>query len=164
VYNGYFFCFDKLAYVQGKRPSGCILCHIRDKNKYVVNLSIYRNEYFVVCINLYPYNPGHIFIFPVRHITDIRDYTEEEERNFTRLQKTFINVLDNIYNPQGYNIGYNMGLASGASIEHLHCHIIPRYPREIGIADLIAGKKVLVESPYDTKTRIKEYLKKNPIE
>ena len=53
--------------------------------------------------------------------------------------------------PSGYNIGYNMGLAAGASIEHLHLHIIPRYPREIGIAELIAGSRVLVQHPRETQ-------------
>ena len=37
--------------------------------------------------------------------------------------------------------------SAGASIGHLHLHIIPRYPRETGIADLIAGRRVLVEDP-----------------
>lgn len=164
MHNGYFFNFDKLSYVQGEKPDGCILCHIKNKNPEVVNLTVFRNEYFIVVVNLYPYNPGHLLIFPLRHITDIREYNEKEEKYFLHLKKKFLYILDNLYNPSGYNIGYNMGLASGASIEHLHCHIIPRYPREIGIADLIAGKKVLVESPFDTKERIKNCLIKKPMD
>ncbi len=54
-------------------------------------------------------------------------------------------------------------LGSMASIEHLHYHIITRYPREIGISDLIAGKKVLVENPLETKNKIEKYLEKHPI-
>ncbi|HAW85825.1 MAG TPA: histidine triad (HIT) protein, partial [Spirochaetaceae bacterium] len=50
----------------------------------------------------------------------------------------------------GYNIGCNMGLVAGASIDHLHWHIIPRYPREIGIAELLAGKRVLVQDVRET--------------
>jgi len=53
-----------------------------------------------------------------------------------------------------YNIGYNMGLNAGASIEHLHMHIIPRYPREIGIVELIGGSRVLVQDPKDTLAQL----------
>jgi len=49
--------------------------------------------------------------------------------------------------PAGYNIGYNMGKTAGASIAHLHQHVIPRFRNEIGISDLLAGKRVLVEDP-----------------
>jgi ATP adenylyltransferase len=48
-----------------------------------------------------------------------------------------------------------MGLSAGASIDHLHFHIIPRYAREIGIAELLAGKRVLVENPLETQVRLK---------
>jgi len=153
-----------MSYIQGNdRPDGCILCLINDKNPEVVDLTVYKSDDFNVCINLYPYNPGHLLIFPVRHITDIREYTKNEEANFNSIQKSFLNILDNLYNPSGYNMGYNMGLAAGASIEHLHYHIITRYPREIGISDLIAGKKVLVENPLETKNKIEKYLEKHPI-
>ena len=47
-------------------------------------------------------------------------------------------------------------LMAGASIKHLHTHIIPRYPREIGPADLIAGKRILVEDPGETKNKVKK--------
>ncbi|MFV3255000.1 HIT domain-containing protein, partial [Klebsiella pneumoniae] len=62
-----------------------------------------------------------------------------------------LDVLDSLYKPAGYNIGYNMGLAAGGSIEHLHMHIIPRYNNEIGIAELLGGKKVLVQNPLETR-------------
>jgi ATP adenylyltransferase len=49
-----------------------------------------------------------------------------------------------------------MGLVAGASIDHLHWHIIPRYPREIGIAELMAGMRVLVQDPKDTQRVLQE--------
>jgi len=120
------------------------------------------NEHFITMVNLYPYNPGHLLVAPKRHITDIRALNPSEELQLHALQRRFLTILDRIYAPSAYNIGFNMGLPAGASIEHLHLHIIPRYPRETGIADLIAGKRVLVESPLDTMNRIKELLRQNP--
>ena len=156
--NGYFFNFEKMEYVQGSKPEGCILCHIRDKNPIAIDLSVYRDKLFIVTVNLYPYNPGHLMIFPVRHIVDLREYSSPEEKKFAYLNRLFLDTLDNLYHPSGYNLGYNMGLAAGASIEHLHYHIIPRYPREIGVADLIAGKRVLVEDPRSTREKICKFI------
>ncbi len=152
----YFFNFDKLAYVKGGRPDGCILCRIRDRDQEAVDLSVYRDELFVVTVNLYPYNPGHIMLFPRRHLEDLREYDEDERRRLDRLVDASLTVLDRTHRPRAYNIGYNMGPAAGASIEHLHLHIIPRYPNETGIADLLAGKRVLVESPLQTAERLRE--------
>jgi len=162
VATDYFFNFDKLSYVSGEKPESCILCLIRDGDPHVRDLTVYRDDLFIVSVNLYPYNPGHIIIFPVRHVEDIRDYSAAEERHHNRISRFFLDVLDGVYHPFGYNIGFNMGLSAGASISHLHYHIIPRYPREIGIADLIAGKRVLVEDPRETRRRLAESVKSNP--
>lgn len=152
----YFFNFEKMEYIKGPRPAGCILCLIRDGSKEVVDLTIHRDTRFSVCVNLYPYNPGHVMVFPHRHITDIRSYTPEEVVDLDRLTRLCLDTLDETHGPAAFNIGYNMGAAAGGSIDHAHLHIIPRYPRETGISDLLAGKRVLVESPLRTAERLRE--------
>jgi ATP adenylyltransferase len=57
--------------------------------------------------------------------------------------------------PSGYNIGYNVGEASGASIEHLHQHVVPRYSRELGFVDITAGAKIIIEDPEVTLQNLK---------
>ncbi len=161
--SNYFFNFSKMSYLTEKKPDGCILCLIAQDSTEVKKLKVWENNLFVVSVNLYPYNPGHLIIFPVRHITDIRDFTSEEEQQMTIITKKLMDIIDKTHKPSAYNIGYNMGPVAGASIDHLHRHLIPRYPREIGIADLIAGKKVLVEDPRVTCKRIKNALQDNPI-
>lgn len=155
----YFFNFDKMSYVKGARPEGCILCLIRDKSSDIVDLSFYETELFIAAVNLYPYNPGHTMIFPRRHLLDIREYTAEEESELNAVVRRVLNALDRTHSPRGYNIGYNMSPAAGASIDHIHLHIIPRYPNETGIADLVAGKRVLVESPFVTTERLRTSMK-----
>jgi len=150
----YFFNFDKMKYVRGPRPSGCILCLIRDKSSEVIDLTVYSDELFTVSVNLYPYNPGHVMIFPNRHLVDVRELTTAEDQRLSELTRRFLNVLESTHSPAGFNIGYNMGSSAGASIDHLHLHVIPRYPKEIGIADLVAGKRVLIEDPRVTQSRL----------
>lgn len=160
--DGYFFSFDKLAYVRGPRPAGCILCLVRDRSPEVEDLSIWRDELFIAAVNLYPYNPGHLLVYPVRHIEDVREYTAAEAQRLERLQRALLDLLDRAYAPCGYNIGYNMGRAAGASIGHLHLHLIPRYPHETGIADLIAGRRVLVEDPRQTAETLRALVAQPP--
>jgi ATP adenylyltransferase len=93
-------------------------------------------------------------VFPERHIVDLRELDAGERAAMDRTIDRTLHVLDAEFHPAGYNIGCNMGLVAGASIDHLHWHIIPRYPREIGVAELLAGKRVLVENPLVTKERL----------
>ena len=150
----------KLAYVRGKKPEvDCILCALRDSDKRVPDLVLLRHELMIVTLNLYPYNPGHLMIFPRRHLTDIRQFTEEEVLVMHRLQERSMHALEALYNPRGFNIGFNVGQASGASIEHIHCHVIPRHRNEIGLVEMISqGSRVLVEDPMETREKFRAVL------
>lgn len=153
----YFLNFDKIAYLRGPRPEGCILCLVRDGDERVARLVVRETSSFSASVNLYPYNPGHLILFPKRHVTDLRQLTRAERAELDGLVDDCLSALDATHAPAGYNLGYNMGLVAGASIEHLHLHVIPRYPREIGIAELVAGKRVLVEDPFETERRLRAW-------
>lgn len=152
----YFFCFDKITYLKRKKDISCILCGLRDKDPEIEDTIVYRNESIAVSVNLYPYTSGHLIVYPLRHIEDMRDLTDTEHCSIKETLNRALTILDSLYAPSGYNIGYNMGPASGASIPHLHMHIIPRYPRELGIAELLGGKKVMVEHPLRARERLSE--------
>ncbi len=149
---------NKLEYVRGdKRPDvECILCAIVEKDDRVVRLEVYRSDLFVIALNLYPYAPGHLMIFPKRHITDPRMLAHDEVVELHKMQNLSIDVLEKVYSPQGFNVGYNIGEAGGASISHLHLHVVPRYKREIGFIDIIGGVKIIVEDPNVSLSRVKD--------
>ena len=150
-FDSYLFSLQKKEYVRGKRPEvSCILCAISENDERVESLKISETGLFVACINLYPYNNGHMMLFPKRHVLDIRGLTDEEDRELAMLNRKYLDILDVLYKPAGYNIGFNIGRVAGASIEHLHMHIIPRYPSELGMVDLIGGAKTLIETPLET--------------
>jgi ATP adenylyltransferase len=143
---------SKKAYVKGEnRPKvDCILCEVNKNNPEIDNLIIWKNDIVAASVNLYPYTSGHVLIFPVRHITETKQLNEDEVMQMHKLQVYTIDVLKELYKPGGFNIGYNMGYSSGASIEHLHQHIVPRYQRELGFVDIISGTKIFIEDPRDT--------------
>jgi len=158
----YFLNFAKGDYVHGNRPDGCILCKLVKGDAEVTDLKIFCSENFGVTVNLYPFNPGHLLIFTLRHTEDLRGLSEQEQTELWQLRCYLLDMLDSVYRPYAYNLGVNMGLAAGASISHLHEHIIPRYPNEIGIPELMGGKRVLVEDPRKTCERLKAYYEDLP--
>jgi len=149
----YLFPFHKKKYIKGRNENNtteCILCESLKKDSTIPSLIVCHTPLTAVCINLYPYNSGHLMIFPKRHLADIRVLSPKEEQEITTLSKNFMDIIDGLYHPSGYNVGYNLGESSGASISHIHRHIIPRYANEIGIVELIGGSKVLIEDPKTT--------------
>lgn len=153
--RNYLFNTEKIKYVKGEKPDvGCILCAIKDNDPRVKNLTIFRNELFIIAVNLYPFNPGHVMIFPVRHISGIEDMTLEEAAEMHRLLSLTLHILDEEFSPSGYNVGYNLGDGSGASIPHLHQHVVPRYMNETGFLDVLAGARVIVSDPVEVMNRL----------
>ncbi|MFC1713181.1 HIT domain-containing protein [Candidatus Poribacteria bacterium] len=148
----------KIKYARGEKLPDveCILCAIVEGSDEVTRLEVYRSELFVVSLNLYPYSPGHLMVFPRRHITDPRMLNHQEIAELHKMQSLCLDALESVYEPHGFNIGYNIGEAGGASIAHLHLHVVPRYRRETGFIDIIAGAKIIVEDPNVSLSRMRE--------
>lgn len=139
---------NKLDYVQGKRPDvPCILCAVRDQHPEVEQLEVYRTPAFLVSLNLYPYNPGHLMLVPLRHIESPAELSDAEALELHHLQTLSLKVIGSLYPAQGFNIGYNLGQAGGGSIAHLHLHVVPRFRNEQGFMTTIGQTHILVESP-----------------
>ncbi len=152
---------SKGEYVRGKRPTvDCILCSIIHNDPKAINLKIFRSKGFIVAVNLYPYNPGHLMIFPSRHIEEVEKLSLSEVGELHKLTIISLKVLRNLYKPHGFNVGYNLGKGSGASIKHLHLHVVPRYENELSFIDVLSGSKIIVEEPKDTVQKLKREYKK----
>jgi diadenosine tetraphosphate (Ap4A) HIT family hydrolase len=79
----------------------------------------------------YPASPGHTVIIPRRHVASFFDLTPEEVAACMGLIKEERKLIDEEFNPDGYNIGVNVGPAAGQSIFHVHIHVIPRYKGDV---------------------------------
>ncbi len=157
----YLFPINKIPYLKSKKSTNrCIFCELLKGSADFENLIIFSNEIISLTLNLYPYNPAHLMIFPNRHIEDIRELNKDEELEIMKFTKKSMNMIDDLYQPGGYNLGYNIGETSGASINHLHMHIVPRFPNELGFIDVISGSKIIVEDPQKTMLKLKKAIKK----
>ena len=92
---------NKLPYAKGKnRPDvPCILCAIVEKNDKVQRLEVHRTERFTISLNLYPYSPGHLLVFPNRHVVDVRELHQEEVQDLHELQCLCFEALTQPINP-----------------------------------------------------------------
>lgn len=148
---------NKIDYIRKKdRPDvGCILCSIRDNDERVTSLKIYQDDIAFISLNLFPYNPGHLLLVPNRHVESFRDLRRDEVVHLSRTLQGIQNLLEDTVSPSGYNIGINEGPNSGASIEHLHYHIVPRYPNELGFIDITSDTRVVIEGLESVMKRLK---------
>lgn len=85
-----------------------------------------ENARAVAVRDRYPVTPGHTLIIPRRHVADYFDLSREERNEILALLERMKETLDAELNPDGYNIGMNIGEAAGQRILHAHIHLIPR--------------------------------------
>jgi diadenosine tetraphosphate (Ap4A) HIT family hydrolase len=106
-----------------------------------------QNEFCYAIFDNSPVNKGHTLIIPFRHFSSFFDSTEDEKYAILELLDKAKLYLDGRYNPDGYNIGINVGKHAGQTIFHLHIHLIPRYIGDIenprgGVRGVIPEKRI----------------------
>ena len=79
----------------------------------------------------HPVNDGHFLVIPYRHFANYFDITEEERNELWGLVAEGQKVVEAKFQPDGYNVGINVGHYAGQSIHHLHIHVIPRYKGDV---------------------------------
>ncbi|MCH6257094.1 HIT domain-containing protein [Puniceicoccaceae bacterium K14] len=111
------------------------------------NLIISREEHSFIIMNRYPYNAGHLLILPYREIPDLEDLSESERLCFINTTVKGKRILKKALNPDGFNIGLNLGTAAGAGIpKHLHQHIVPRWSGDTNFMPVLGSTRVLPQS------------------
>ena len=137
---------------QNNRDRKCIFCEAPRKSD-EESLIVYRSTHSYIIMNLYPYNTGHVMVVPFRHVASIEELSDEELLDLMRTTKIALKIIRMAYNPDGFNIGVNIGRVAGAGIEdHVHIHVVPRWNGDTNFMPVIAGVKVI---PQDIRSSFK---------
>jgi ATP adenylyltransferase len=118
-------------------------------------LIVARGTHAYVLLNLYPYNSGHLLVCPYRHISTYDLASPEEVAEIGSLTQTAMRVLTEVSHAHGFNLGMNQGRVAGAGIaEHLHQHIVPRWPIDSNFFPIIAKTKAITQLLGDVRQAV----------
>ncbi len=148
-----------------KKMDGCVFCANFEEGAKAdpQNYIIHRGETTFTIMNIYPYNTGHLMILPQKHVATLSDITAQTQYEIMALADHFVEILEELMQPDGFNIGLNLGRAAGAGIDtHLHLHIVPRWSGDSNFMTVVGETRVLPETLPDTYARIVEALRKRP--
>ena len=147
----------RMKYIENhEKQEGCIFCNALARIDNAENLIIKRGNLAFVIVNLYPYTSGHIMVAPMAHQPSLEFLDPGSRAEMMELVSQSIVVLKQVYNPQAFNVGANIGEAAGAGEPgHVHLHIVPRWEGDTNFMSALAETRVLPESLEETYNRIK---------
>ncbi len=120
------------------------------------DLVVARGTFAYVILNLFPYNNGHLMVVPKRHVASLGAATDDELAEIMRLMRLAESALLEGFQPQGINVGINLGRAAGAGIaDHLHVHLVPRWSGDSNFMSVIGETRVLPEALEATAARLR---------
>ena len=147
----------RIDYILSEKEKGCIFCNKPKEDNDFENLILFRGIYSFVIMNRYPYNSGHLMVVPYRHISQLENLDDKEMLEVNKILRFSISILKKIMNPDGFNIGINLGKAAGAGIdEHLHYHIVPRWVGDTNFMPVFSDTRVVPQTLQDTYMNLKE--------
>jgi ATP adenylyltransferase len=140
----------RLAYVKDADKDAedmCIFCAKPAEDDDEANLIVHRGESAFVILNLYPYTNGHLMVAPFAHLARLQDLPAETTAEMMDLARTAMDRLEEVYDPHGYNVGFNQGRVAGAGVEHhIHMHVVPRWGGDTNFMPVIADTKVMPQT------------------
>jgi ATP adenylyltransferase len=140
-----------------KQP-GCILCEAIAEAGQDESLVVHVGKDNFVVMNLYPYNAGHLMVAPRRHIARMSEATEGELAEMMALARRLEEVLGEVYQPHGINVGMNLGRTAGAGVaEHIHLHMVPRWNGDTSFISVLGETRVIPEQPAQAAARLRPY-------
>jgi ATP adenylyltransferase len=145
----------RLEYIKSADDeTGCVFCAAvqgDDEERLVVH----RDAHAIVLLNKFPYASGHFMVAPNRHVGDFGELDDGEILELHRLASAGMAALVQLYAPQAYNLGWNLGRVAGAGVvDHVHLHVVPRWGGDTNFMPVLADVKVLPEHLAETRRKL----------
>ena len=140
----------RLAYVKDAAKDNeaeWIFCAKPEAGDDEASLIVHRGESAFVILNLFPYTNGHLMVAPYEHTGRIQELPAETVAEMMTLAQRAMSRLEVVYEPHGFNLGFNQGRVAGAGVEHhIHMHVVPRWAGDNNFMPVIADTKVMPQS------------------
>ena len=148
----------RMKYIESdQKHDGCVFCDAQAKVDGAENLIAFRGKNAYVILNRFPYTSGHLMVIPFEHKPNLEELDAETRAEMMELASRCMSVLRNIYKPQGFNMGANIGEVAGAGVKgHVHIHIVPRWAGDTNFMSSVGETRVLPEALENTFKRVRE--------
>lgn len=134
-------------------PHGCFICAAATGD--ADDLVVARDGTTVTLLNRFPYNTGHLMVAPRQHVRDLLAAGDAAAATLMVAARRAMRALEVAMAPDGYNVGVNHGAAAGASVEHVHVHVVPRWTGDTNYMPVVGDTKVLPELLGETAARLR---------
>lgn len=142
------------------RPHDCVFCALlenaaeTDENKFI----LFRAAHNFIILNIYPYISGHLMVVPYTHLAELAAAPKDVTDELMDLTKRCQSVLQEVYQPHGFNLGMNLGKAAGAGVAgHIHLHLLPRWIGDANFTTTIGETRVIPEALRTTYDKLRPY-------
>ena len=106
----------------------CIFCDAAARKDDDATLVVFRGAKSFIILNRYPYTSGHVMVVPYAHVPSLTECEPAALEEMMRLAQQVEGAFRQNYNPDGMNLGMNIGRAAGAGVAgHIHLHVLPRW-------------------------------------
>lgn len=130
-----------------EKQERCFLCRYQAEQNDRENLVVARGTHTITVLNRYPYNNGHLLVAPLAHKSELEQLDDNEMLQCMQELRRMTEVMKRCLNPQGFNLGLNLGQAAGAGLPgHLHWHIVPRWSGDTNFMTVVADTTVIPQS------------------
>ena len=144
-----------------KKNNGTTFSSKLEKGTDEENLILFKGGHSFVCMNLYPYNNGHLLLVPYEIVDKPEDLNKEVMNEIMKISTMSMKILRENMNAEGFNFGANIGASAGAGIaDHLHYHIVPRWGGDTNFMPVVGNTKVHVQGLQDTYDDLIPYFQK----
>ena len=145
----------RMEYILSDKDEGCIFCTALSGQD---DLTLYKGNVTMVMMNKFPYINGHLLVAPTQHLSTLHQLTRDEMGRLLETVEASIGILKRVMNPDGFNVGLNLGKVAGAGVEeHLHFHIVPRWLGDTNALTVFADVRVIPEHILSTYKNLKPY-------
>jgi ATP adenylyltransferase len=145
-----------MEYIRGEKRKDCVFCTEQSLPDGPENLIVFRGPLTFVILNRFPYTCGHLMVVPNIHKASLEELDVATRSEIMENAVHALEVLKKEYQPQGFNMGFNIGEAAGAGVlDHVHFHIVPRWGGDTNFMSALGGARVLPELLSETYQRIK---------
>ena len=144
---------------EARHVTGCVFCHLPAANRDEESLIVLRGAKNFVILNRYPYTSGHVMIVPYQHTSDFPGLDAATTAEMMQLAPRVQSALQEIYHPDGFNLGMNLGRSAGAGIaDHLHLHLLPRWAGDTNFMTTVGETRMQPEELGTTYAKLREAL------